>query len=88
MWLDHVGLQPIEQSAESGLAARQVGATASPTAAELFGFNSYDGGAVVLHALRKTIGDDKFFALLQQWVATNNGQVAARPQSSSPWPNR
>jgi len=74
MWLDHLGHQPIEQSAEAGLAARQVGATASPTADEMFGFNSYDGGAVVLHALRKTIGDDKFFALLQQWAADNNGR--------------
>ncbi|HZX53206.1 MAG TPA: M1 family metallopeptidase [Ilumatobacteraceae bacterium] len=74
MWLDHVGLQPIEQSAEAGLAARQVGSTAAPSAGEMFGFNSYDGGAVVLHALRKTIGDDKFFALLQQWAAANNGQ--------------
>ena len=74
LWLDHLGLQPIEQSAESGLAARQVGPTASPTVESMFGFNSYDGGAVVLHALRKTIGDDKFFALLKQWAADNNGQ--------------
>ena len=39
----------------------------------MFGFNSYDGGAVVLHALRRTIGDDLFFTLLQRWVADNNG---------------
>ena len=35
--------------------------------------NSYDGGAVILHALRKTIGDDLFFTLLRRWVADNNG---------------
>ena len=40
----------------------------------MFGFNSYDGGAVILHALRKTIGDDLFFTLLRHWVADNNGQ--------------
>ncbi|HZX55069.1 MAG TPA: M1 family metallopeptidase, partial [Ilumatobacteraceae bacterium] len=74
MWLEHVGQQTVEQSAQAGLDARQVGATASPAANSMFGFNSYDGGAVVLHALRKTIGNDKFFALLQQWAATNNGQ--------------
>ena len=47
--------------------------TAKPTASDLFGFNSYDGGAVVLHALRATIGDQRFFELLQTWVAQNSG---------------
>jgi aminopeptidase N len=74
MWLDHIGLQMVEDSALAGLAGRQPGATATPSADELFGFNSYDGGAVVLHALRKTIGDDNFFTLLRRWVADNNGQ--------------
>jgi aminopeptidase N len=74
MWLDHIGLQPLEASAAAALAGRQPGATADPAADEMFGFNSYDGGAVVLHALRKTIGDDSFFSLLKRWVADNNGQ--------------
>ncbi len=74
MWLDHIGLQPIEDSAGAGLAGRQHSPTAAPTADEMFGFNSYDGGAVVLHALRKTIGDDNFFALLKRWISDNNGQ--------------
>ena len=39
----------------------------------MFSFNRYDGGAVVLHALRKTIGDDLFFTLMRRWVADNNG---------------
>ena len=73
MWLDHVGLRLIEDSATAGLATRMPGATASPTASSMFGYNSYDGGAVVLHALRKTIGDDLFFTLLQRWIADNNG---------------
>jgi aminopeptidase N len=74
MWLDHVGLRLLEDSAAAGLAGRQPGATANPSAQQLFGFNSYDGGAVVLHALRKTIGDGNFFTLLKRWVADNNGQ--------------
>ena len=41
----------------------------------MFQVNSYDGGAVILHALRKTIGDDLFFTLLRQWVTDNNGAV-------------
>jgi aminopeptidase N len=73
MWLDHVGLQSIEDSASAGLAAREHWSTASPSAAQMFKFNSYDGGAVILHALRRTIGDDLFFALLRRWVIENNG---------------
>ncbi len=74
MWLEHVGPQTVDDSASAGLAGRQHSATATPAADEMFGFNSYDGGAVVLHALRKTIGDDNFFTLLKRWVADNNGQ--------------
>jgi aminopeptidase N len=36
---------------------------------ELFGDASYNGGAVALHALRRTIGDEAFFAGARQWVA-------------------
>jgi aminopeptidase N len=74
MWLDHLGLMPIESSANAGLAAREPHSTADPTVDEMFTINSYDGGAVILHALRKTIGDDLFFTLLRRWVADNNGQ--------------
>jgi aminopeptidase N len=73
MWLDHVGVQPIESFAAMGLANRDARSTAYPNVGQMFGFNSYEGGAVVLHALRKTIGDDLFFALLRRWVAENNG---------------
>jgi len=34
----------------------------------------YEGGAVVVHALRREIGDDAFFTLLRRWVADNNDQ--------------
>jgi aminopeptidase N len=73
MWLDHIGLGSVDESVESALAARGYGSTARPTATEMFGFNSYDGGAVILHALRRTIGDTDFFDLLRTWVADNNG---------------
>ena len=48
-------------------------AVGAPTAATMFGPDSYDGGSLVLTALRQTIGDDEFFELLQRWVADNNG---------------
>ena len=53
------------RSRPSRRASRRVG--------NLFGFERYDGGAVVLHALRREIGDDAFFTLLQRWVADNDG---------------
>ena len=39
----------------------------------MFGFQTYQGGAGVLVALRATIGDDAFFELLRRWVADNDG---------------
>lgn len=74
MWLEHVGLTSVADSAAAGLVSHENWSTANPTAAEMFQVNSYDGGAVILHALRKTIGDDLFFTLLRTWVADNSGQ--------------
>ena len=37
----------------------------------MFAYNAYDGGAVVLQALRLTIGDDAFFETLRSWVQDN-----------------
>ena len=73
MWLDHIGAGSLADFAMAGLAEREHRSTASPEVDEMFAFNSYDGGAIVLHALRKTIGDDAFFRALQRWVADNNG---------------
>jgi len=75
LWLDHIGIFPLEQTAEGTLAARQFGSesTGEPTLGNLFGFERYDGGAVVLHALRRELGDEAFFAVLQTWVADNDG---------------
>lgn len=73
MWMDQLGVQLIDDAANAGLVAREPRSTAYPRARDLFGFNSYQGGAVILHALRKTIGDDLFFTLLRRWVADNVG---------------
>ena len=72
LWLDHEDLASIDDLAQTALDERRssggTGPT-SPTAESLFGPDSYGGGATVLHALRVTIGDDAFFALLRRWVA-------------------
>ena len=76
MWLDHVGLQTLDEAASFALDTRQSqpgNPTAAPSDEELFGFNSYDGGALVLEALRRTVGDDAFFETLQRWVVDNEG---------------
>jgi aminopeptidase N len=77
LWLDHVGQQSLDDAASGALRGRiaqQGSAPATPSVPEMFGFNSYDGGAVVLEALRRTVGDDAFFETLQRWVADNEGR--------------
>jgi aminopeptidase N len=78
LWLDHIGISALADEAAFALSGRQgdVGfpagsPTATPSADEMFGFNSYDGGAVILHALRLTVGDDEFFEVLRRWAAEN-----------------
>ena len=48
MWLDHVGIATLGSRAESALADRPPGSSARPPVSDLFGYNSYYGGAVVL----------------------------------------
>jgi aminopeptidase N len=76
LWLDHIGLDDLDRAAEGALEAKRMmpgSPTGSPRVDELFGFNSYQGGAVVLHALRGTIGDEAFFEVLRSWVQDNIG---------------
>ena len=74
LWLDKAGLGSLQTAADNALKSRGPGATGSPVVSQLFGPNVYEGGAVVLHALRRTIGDDAFFRTLQLWVSRNHGQ--------------
>ncbi len=43
----------------------------------------YDRGPVALHALRNEIGDDEFFQLLKEWIATFDGKVASFDEFSA-----
>ncbi|GGK26442.1 peptidase [Pilimelia terevasa] len=54
-------------------------ATADPKVAGLFGSSVYTKGAMTLHALRRTVGDEKFFAVVRAWAARKknaNGTTA------------
>jgi aminopeptidase N len=44
-----------------------------PDVGTLFDVAVYDRGAMTLHALRQTIGDDVFFDLLAEWVSSQAG---------------
>jgi aminopeptidase N len=76
LWLDHISEQDLDVAAGRALADRQFAVgrpVASPAVDDLFGDNSYRGGAMVLHALRRTVGDEVFFDLLRRWAADNSG---------------
>jgi aminopeptidase N len=77
MWLDHVGLLPLEAAAAGALSESpdDEGPVARPD--ELFGPVSYEAGATVLHALRKTVGDEAFFEGLRSWVVEHRGSTAS-----------
>ena len=52
---------------------------ADPAPADLFDKNIYERGALTLHALRRSVGDDAFFAVLRAWATERrhaNGSTA------------
>ena len=76
MWFEHVGYRSLAENIDRALRDRQKPGvpTGEPSVERMFEFGEvYGGGAVVLHALRLTIGDDAFFTLLRTWVAENKG---------------
>ena len=88
LWLDHTGRIDLDSTAADVLAARQFPGdpTGQPGDAEgLFGFDRYEGGAVVLHALRLEIGDDAFFTRCSVGSPSTAARRRRRP-SSSRWP--
>jgi len=76
MWIDHAGYRSLEDSADGALDERQHSsyATGDPDIPGLFGFEVYEGGATILHALRATVGDDTFFEILSTWAKANYGK--------------
>jgi len=81
LWDEHAGGESVEQQAGAALTAaprlREVfGPVAAPAATSLFSPNEYDGAAIVLHALRREIGDDAFFGSLRAWVGDHAGRSA------------
>ena len=85
MWEDHAGVTPLDESVtdamgQAGRWREAFGPVASPAAPLLFSPNSYEGAGIVLHALRKTIGDEHFFEVLQRWASENDGESVTTEQ--------
>ena len=76
LWFEEAGLGDLERTAQRTLVGLPMAGWPLSEPDELFGAVVYDGGAVALHALRRTIGDDAFFEGLRAWVATYRGGSA------------
>lgn len=78
LWREHDGGRSVDEEAARAL-ERQGASTIGvrdPQAAATFDFLIYEGGAVVLHALRRTVGDDAFFTILRRWFDEFRGTAA------------
>ncbi|WP_305789804.1 M1 family metallopeptidase [Symbioplanes lichenis] len=70
LWAEHEGERTTDQAfdaAYQGFDWRVP--TGDPGADQLFGEAVYQRGAMVVHALRRTIGDEAFAGLLKSWAA-------------------
>jgi aminopeptidase N len=76
LWLEHAGFGPLDATARRTLDAWVDGGGPVSRPVELFGAVSYDGGALALHALRLTVGDDDFFAGLRRWFEQHEDSAA------------
>ncbi|MFX0539903.1 M1 family metallopeptidase [Ornithinimicrobium sp. Y1847] len=78
LWSEESGGRSAEERARyhhGRLAAGHVQPSplADPGARHMFDDWVYKRGALTLHALRRTVGDDAFFDLLRSWVADHRG---------------
>jgi aminopeptidase N len=78
MWLDEIGLQPLDTAARDALRGQQDAAfpVGAPPVDQLFGSGVYQGGAMVLHAVRLEVGDSQFFEILRRWIERYSGTSA------------
>jgi aminopeptidase N len=73
LWLEHdQGKAAMTSAVQQSLAMLTDGhypPLGDPGARGLFSENVYGRGALTLHALRLTVGDDTFFRILREWVS-------------------
>ena len=81
LWFEHRGVAEVaEQAREAHAHLADTGAgdlpPGDPGAEDLFHPSVYERGALTLHALRATVGDEPFFEILRRWVAERSGGAA------------
>ncbi|WP_025616662.1 M1 family metallopeptidase [Salinispora cortesiana] len=70
LWEEHQGGRSVQRTFEDRYAATDWSLPAlDPGPEQMFGTGVYQRGALTVHALRRTVGDDAFFAILQAWTA-------------------
>jgi aminopeptidase N len=70
LWEEHNGPTPVQRSFEREYERTNWGEPAyDPGTQELFGNAVYKRGALTVHALRLTVGDEAFFDLIKSWTA-------------------
>lgn len=79
LWAEHDGLQSVDEVAGFVVDDEFFSAVppGSPPADDLFNASVYFRGAVTLHALRLTVGDDAFTTILREWVTRFGGGTAS-----------
>jgi len=84
LWGEHLGRSSVQDAFERAYAEPPEGRVWSPPPGDpgvraLFGASVYRRGAMTVHALRVTVGDDAFFRILRAWTSERrygNGSTA------------
>lgn len=70
LWAEHQEGRSLQRAFESRYAVTDWSLPAlDPGPEQMFGPAVYQRGALTVHALRRTVGDDAFFAILRAWTA-------------------
>lgn len=81
LWSEQRGVATADERAAAHRAVlageEQPTPLSDPGVANMFDDWVYKRGALTLHALRRTIGDDAFFALVSEWIAKYGGGTAS-----------
>ncbi|WP_446214690.1 M1 family metallopeptidase [Micromonospora sp. IBSANI012] len=78
LWTEHDGGRTAQRAFELRHAVTDWSQPAvDPGRAAMFGDGVYQRGALAVHALRRTVGDETFFRLLSGWTEERRGGVAS-----------
>ncbi|MFI6517120.1 M1 family metallopeptidase [Spirillospora sp. NPDC050679] len=85
MWAEHAGGRTVQQQFDSlyeNSGNRELWdvPTGAPGQAQMFGRSVYERGGMTLHALRKKVGDAKFFEILKTWAKERRHGTGTTPQ--------